>query len=45
MKKKELLTIANFAKQENVTTAAIYKRIKLGKLKVKEISGIKFIEV
>ena len=39
----EPIKISTYAKQKNVSTTAVYKWIKQGKVKVKIIDGVKFI--
>jgi len=41
----KLIRIRTYAKIKNLTTAAIYKQIKNGKLKAVTIDTVKFIEV
>ncbi len=42
---KNLMTIKNFALNEGVTPAYIYKLIKIGKMESFPIDGVQFIEV
>lgn len=39
-----LRTVANYAKQEGVTAAYIYKLVKENKMKFVEINGVKFVD-
>jgi hypothetical protein len=42
---KNLITVRNYAVKNNVTTQCVYTQMKKGRLKFKEIDGVKFIVV
>tara|TARA_R100000541_G_scaffold22744_1_gene32671 strand:+ start:604 stop:768 length:165 start_codon:yes stop_codon:yes gene_type:complete len=41
---KNLLTAGNFAKEQDVTTASVYRWLKMGVIKGVEIDGVKFVK-
>lgn len=45
MKTKNLITVANYASKEGITTAGAYKRIAQGKVKKEVIDGVIFVVV
>jgi hypothetical protein len=45
MSKEKLITIRNYANSKNITTQYVYSLIKSGKVKYKEIDGVKFVVV
>jgi hypothetical protein len=45
MSKEKLITIRNYATSKSITTQYAYQLIKSGKLKYKEIDGVKFVIV
>jgi len=40
---KNLQTAGNFAKEQDVTTASVYRWLKMGIVKGVEVDGVKFI--
>jgi hypothetical protein len=45
MSKEKLITIRNYSTSKSITTQYAYQLIKSGKLKYKEIDGVKFVVV
>jgi hypothetical protein len=45
MNKEKLITIRNYATSKSITTQYVYSLIKSGKVKYKEIDGVKFVVV
>jgi hypothetical protein len=45
MSKEKLITIRNYANSKSITTQYVYSLIKSGKVKYKEIDGVKFVVV
>jgi len=45
MKTRNLITVANYASKEGITTAGAYKRIAQGKVKKEVIDGVIFVVV
>ncbi len=43
MKKEKLVTIRTYATDKNFSTAWVYKLAQEGKIKIKEIDGVKFV--
>ena len=43
MNKEKLITIRNYSTSKSITTQYAYQLIKNGKLKYKEIDGVKFV--
>tara|TARA_R100001244_G_scaffold1556_1_gene2594 strand:+ start:2195 stop:2353 length:159 start_codon:yes stop_codon:yes gene_type:complete len=42
---KNLQTAGNFAKSKDVTTASVYRWLKMGVVKGVEIDGVKFVKI
>lgn len=40
-----LITVANYAKSQNVTSTWIYRLAKKGKIEIVEIDGVKFVDI
>lgn len=45
MEKSKLIKVSTYASQQGISVAAVYKRIKIGKIECVEIDGVKFIKV
>lgn len=43
MENEKLLRISTYAQQEGISTVAVHKRIKAGKIECVEIDGVKFV--
>lgn len=40
-----LQKISNYAREQNISVAGVYRRIESGKCEVEEIDGVKFIKI
>ena len=45
MEKSKLIKVSTYASQQDISVAAVYKRINTGKIECVEIDGVKFIKV
>ena len=45
MEKTKLIKVSTYARQEDISVPAVYKRINAGNVECVEIDGVKFIKV
>ena len=45
MEKSKLIKVSTYARQEDISVPAVYKRINAGSVECVEIDGVKFIKV